>query len=134
MSVRSSSLLVLVGDAGCSATAEATESSKAGIFQRATRELNVWIPFAFHRRSAAELCPQVPFPVQLWYWKNAPLRGICPVASQPESAKSNISGFYQTDSQSTSTELSQESQHCYHKPILSFDFENMFFLPRRNIR
>lgn len=128
-------VLVLVGDAGCSGLrAKATESSEAGIFQRATRELNVWIPFTFHRRSAAELCPQVHFPVQLWYWKNAPLRGICPLASQLKSAKSNISEVYQTDGQGTSTELSQESQHCYHKPILSFDFENMFFLLRRNTR
>lgn len=128
-------VLLLNGDAGCSGLrAEATESSEAGIFQRATRELNVWIPFAFQRRWAAELCPQVHFPVQLRCWKNAALRGICPLASQLEGAKSNISGVYQTDGQGTSTELSQESQDCYHKPILSFDFENMFFLLRRNIR
>lgn len=128
-------VLVLIGDTGCSGLcAEATESSEVGIFQRVPREINVWIPFTFHRQWAAELCPQVQFPVQLWYWKNAPLRGICPLASQLEGAKRNISGIYQTDSQGASTELSQESQHSYHKPILSFDFENMFFLLRRNIR
>lgn len=59
---------------------------------------------------------------------------IYPLASQPEGAKSNISRVYQTDGHGTSAELSQESQHCYHKPILSFDFENMLFLFRRNFR
>lgn len=40
----------------------------------------------------------------------------------------------QTDSQGTGIELSQESQHSHHKPILSSDFENMLFLHRRNMR
>lgn len=124
-------------NASCSGLhAKSTESIywERGIFQRATRELSVWIPFIFHRCQSDELHLQVHFPFQLWYRENAPLRGICPLASWSEGAKSNFSRVYQADGQGTSTELSQESQHCYPKPVLSFDFENMFFLRRRNIR
>lgn len=41
--------------------AEATESNKAGIFRRETRELNVWIPFAFHKHSTLSCAPRFIF-------------------------------------------------------------------------
>lgn len=55
-------VLVLIGDIGCSGLrAEVTESNKAGIFQRQTRELNVWIPFAFHKHSTLSCAPRFIF-------------------------------------------------------------------------
>ena len=85
---------MLVGNSVCSGfRAEATKTSEAGIFQRATRELNVWIPFTFHRRWAAELCPRVLFPFQLWYWKTLHWEEYAHLPASRRVPRATLQGF-----------------------------------------